>query len=169
MITLSDVNWAEYAVASVGATHLVSLLSPYTMIKTPQAIRSDNHLKLEMDDIIYDVQGLRCPDVDHLNKLLDFGERLDYDTELVVHCVMCRSRSSAAVIVLLAQRNPNMERKIVELIFRDAPHIQPNQLLIELADSELGCGGRLIRPVNSLPGSLSYDLNGFISFPFTIF
>ena len=168
MITLSNVAWAEYAITCTGATHLVSLLTEYTMIKTPDNIHPDNHLKLEMDDIAVDVEGLRCPDISHIKNLLDFGERLDYDAELVVHCHMGRSRSSAAVIVLLAQRNPNMEQEIIELVFRDAPHVQPNSLIIELADYELRCGGRLIRSVNGLPGSLSYDLDGFVSFPFIL-
>jgi predicted protein tyrosine phosphatase len=168
MIILSNVVWAEYAITCVGATHLVSLLSSFNMIQTPEAIHPDNHLKIEMDDIIFDMDGLTCPDISHIHDLLDFGERLEYDAELVVHCAMGRSRSSAAVIVLLAQRNPNMEQEVVDLVFRDAPHIQPNRLFIELADAQLQCGGRLIRSVNGLPGSLSYDFDGFVSFPFIL-
>jgi predicted protein tyrosine phosphatase len=168
MITLSNVDWSECAVTRMGATHLVSLLSKFKMIRTPDTIRPENHLKLEMDDIIFDMAGLRCPDIGHIHDLLNFGENLAYDAELVVHCAMGRSRSSAAVIALLAQRNPNMEHEVVELVFSKAPYILPNSLIIEMADSELQCGGRLIRAVNGLPGKLSYTLNGFVSFPFIL-
>lgn len=168
MITLSDADWAEYAVTCMGATHLVSLISWHMMIDTPGSIRPDNHLKLEMDDITTDREGLRCPDITHIDRLLDFGERLHGDAELVVHCQMGRSRSAAAVLVLLAQRNPNREREIVDLVFRDAPHIRPNSLIIELADKELGCDGSLIQSVDGLPRSTPHDLNGFVSFPFAL-
>jgi predicted protein tyrosine phosphatase len=168
MITLSSVGWASYAVDFTGAGYLVSLLSQETMIETPDSIEPENHVKLEVDDIVFDVRGRSCPNKGHIRRLFAFGRELEENPIVVVHCAMGRSRSAAAVIALLAQKNPNMENDIVNLVYDAAPHIQPNQLIIRLADEELGCEGSLIEAVEKLPVHWNEDFDDFVSLPFDL-
>ena len=168
MITLSSVGWATYAADFRGAEFMVSLLSSETMIETPQNIEPENHIKLEVDDIAFEIKGRTCPNRGHIQKLLHFGKTIDEFSEVVVHCAMGRSRSPAALITLLAQRNPDMEQEIVNLVYEEAPHIQPNLLLIELADTELGCKGKLINAVEALPVHWEENFDDFVTFSYAI-
>ena len=144
MITLSNAEWATAAIASMEAEFLVSLMSPATMIGTPPAIAPRNHLKLAMDDITGPIDGYIAPSRGHVEQLLEFGNRLDGGSEVVVHCVMGMSRSPAAVLILLAQRNPGREAELADAFFHEAPQIRPNRLLLEIGDEMLGCGGDLL-------------------------
>jgi predicted protein tyrosine phosphatase len=172
MITLSDAEWATAAVAMMEAKYLVSLMSPVSMIATPSTITSDNHIKLEMDDIEAAAEGYIVPSRAHVEVLLDFGDRLDANTEVVVHCAMGMSRSPAAVMILLAQWNPGREKEIVDVVFRGAPRAHPNRLLLHIGDDLLGCGGDLVSAAFSGPQAAPSQqptyrgaLNTFHSFP----
>ncbi len=175
MITLSDAEWATAAIASMEAEFLVSLMSPTSMIATPPAIAPKNHLKLAMDDITGAIDGYTAPNSQHVEQLLEFGSRLDDGSEVVVHCVMGMSRSPAAVMILLAQRNPGQEAAIADAFFHEAPQIRPNRLLLEIGDKLLGCGGDLVSagyidiPFSSIqqPSYLG-SLDGFHSLPLTL-
>jgi len=168
MITLSKVGWETYAAEIMEAEYMISLLSPYSMISTPSMIRKENHLKLEMDDIEFPVESMRHPHQEHVRALLEFGEKFDSLSEVVVHCYMGKSRSSAALIVLLSQYNPGREKEVIDMAYREAPHIRPNGLIIKLGDSELGCDGSLIRAINEMPEPRTEKFDGMVSFPWSI-
>ena len=172
MITLSDAEWAAAAIASMEARYLVSLMSPSSMIETPPAIAPENHLKLSIDDVTGPVDGYIAPSRAHIDRLLEFGNLLDDNSEVVVHCSMGMSRSPAAVIIMLAQHNPGREAEIADAFFREAPQTSPNKLLLKFGDEALGCNGDLLSaafidvPFNSLQKpSCCGLLNGFHSFP----
>jgi predicted protein tyrosine phosphatase len=168
MITLSDAQWTPAAVACVEAEHLISLMSPAGMIQTPPTIDPANHLQLEVDDIEQPTDGYVCPASEHIERLLDFGDQLD---DVVVHCSMGMSRSPAAVMILLAQKNPGREVDIAELIFSRVPNAHPNRLILEIGGKLLGCGGEFQSPVcnvrrrtSTCAPEYSGSLDGFESF-----
>ena len=172
MITLSDAQWATSAIISMEAEYLVSLMSPKDMGETPSDIDPANHLKLEMDDIVVPAPGYICPCEDHVYRLLELGDQLDGGSEVVVHCLMGMSRSTAAVMILLAQHNPGREAEIAEMVFREAPKAHPNSLLLQLGDRALGCDGALVQAIQARPQAVpkaqpihSSSLNSFASFP----
>ena len=172
MITLSDAQWATSAIISMEAEYLVSLMSPKDMGETPPDIDPANHLKLEMDDIEAPAPGYICPCEDHVYRLLELGDQLDGGSEVVVHCLMGMSRSTAAVMILLAQQNPGRELEIAEIVFREAPKAHPNSLLLQLGDRALGCDGALVSSILARPQATpkarpthSGSLNSFASFP----
>lgn len=165
MITLSKIGWETYAVEIMEAEYLISLLSPYSMIPTPSMVDSDKHLKLEMDDIEFPIEGMRHPHVEHVRALLEFGQGFDEETEIVVHCYMGRSRSAAALLLLLVQQNPERIKDVVDMVYREALHIKPNGLLVKLGDAELGCDGELIDAVNRMPEPWTEEFHGIASFP----
>ena len=165
MITLSKIGWETYAVEIMEAEYLISLLSPYSMIPTPSMVDSDKHLKLEVDDIEFPVEGMRHPHVEHVRALLEFGRDFDEETEIVVHCYMGRSRSAAALLLLLVQQNPGRIQDVIDMVYREALHIKPNGLLVKLGDAELGCEGELIDAVNRMPEPWTEEFDGIASFP----
>jgi len=172
LITLSDAQWATSAIISMEAEYLVSLMSPKDMGATPPDIEPANHLKLEMDDIEAPAPGLICPCEDHVYRLLELGDQLDGGSEVVVHCLMGMSRSTAAIMILIAQQNPGREAEIAAIVFREAPKAHPNSLLLQLGDTALGCDGALVASVQArsqaVPMAQSThagSLNSFASFP----
>ncbi len=175
MITLSDAEWATAAIASMEAEFLVSLMSPSSMIETPPSIEPENHLKLAMDDITGAIDGYIAPNRPHVEQLLDFGNRLDDSSEVVVHCAMGMSRSPAAVIILLAQANPGRETEVADAFFQEVPRAQPNKLLLQIGDEFLGCGGDLLSAayidepfISAQQPNFIGSLSGFHSFPFNL-
>jgi predicted protein tyrosine phosphatase len=151
LITLSDAQWATSAIISMEAEYLVSLMSPKDMAETPPDIDPANHLKLEMDDIVAPAPGYICPSEDHVYRLLELGDQLNGGSEVVVHCLMGMSRSTAAIMILLAQMNPGREAEIAEIVFREAPKAHPNSLLLQLGDMVLGCDGALVSSIHARP------------------
>ena len=172
MITLSDAQWATSAIISMEAEYLVSLMSAKDMGETPPDIDPANHLKLEMDDIEAPVPGYICPCEDHVYRLLELGFQLDGSSEVVVHCLKGMSRSTAAIMILLAQQNPGREAEIAATVLREAPKAHPNCLLMQIGDTALGCDGALVssiqasrQPTAKAQPTHSGSLNSFASFP----
>jgi predicted protein tyrosine phosphatase len=172
MITLSDAEWLTAAIATMEAKYLVSLMSPSSMIETPQVIALENHLKLPMEDITGQVDGYITPNRTHIEQLLEFGNRLDSSSGVIVHCTMGMSRSPAAVLILLAQHNPGRELEVADTFFHEVPQTNPNTLLLRIGDDLLGCHGDLFSATctdasssNELHPSYCGSLEGFHSFP----
>jgi len=175
MITLSDAVWAYAAVESREAEYLVSLMSPQNMIATPPTIDPGNHLRLMMDDVELPSDEFVTPSRAHIDELLEFGESIDENSEVVVHCSMGMQRSPAAIIILLSQWNRGREIEVVKTVSARAPKARPNQLIIRIGDEALGCDGALISAVfpDALPeplGEPTYrgSLDGFESFPLVL-
>jgi len=175
VITLSDAQWATTAITSMEAEYLVSMMSLRDMIVTPSAISPRNHLKLVMDDIEVLAEGYTAPSRVHVEELLEFGSSLDESSEVVVHCVMGMSRSTAAIIILLAQNNPGREKEIADVLFRESPKAHPNRLLLQIGDEALGCEGDLVSAVykgipfpSAMEPVFTGSLNGFKSFSYNL-
>ncbi len=172
MITLSDAQWVTAAVTCTEAKYLVTLMSPQTMHEAPSPIARANHLKLEVDDIELPVAGYACPREEHIEQLLEFGYQLDEDADIVIHCVMGLSRSPAAMMILLAQKNPKRAEDVVGWICRKVPSVRPNRLMLAIGDRLLGCGGALLSsawaglpPAPMDKPTYRGSLDGFESFP----
>ena len=58
--------------------------------------------------------------------------------------------ASAAALILLSQHNPGREVEFARLMRRRGAHIQPNRLMIALADELLDRGGRLIAATEAM-------------------
>lgn len=132
-----------------GVSHVLSILDPAT--PEPEAFFAfDPHRRLEMrfDDVIEELPGYRAPQRHHIEELLAFGQSLDADpqpTHLLVHCHMGISRSSASMMLLLAQAKPDVSAEnIAAEIRRVRPIAWPNLRMIMFGDELLGRGGTLI-------------------------
>jgi predicted protein tyrosine phosphatase len=147
---------------ALDATHVLSILDPGW--PEPEALRTfDVHrrLKLHFHDVIEPQPGWIAPERWDVELLLAFGRDLGparseigevaAHPHLLVHCHAGVSRSTAAAILLLAQRDPVMpaEDAVFEVV-RLRPQAWPNLRMIELGDAALGRDGEIVAAVGAL-------------------
>jgi len=147
---------------AVDATHVLSIMDPGW--PEPETLRSfDVHrrLKLRFHDVIDPSPGWIAPERWDVELLLAFGRDLGTvppeageeaaHPHLLVHCHAGVSRSTAAAILLLAQRDPVMpaEDAVFEVV-RLRPQAWPNLRMIEIGDALLGRDGEIVAAVGAL-------------------
>jgi len=136
-----------------GVTHVLSILDPD--YPEPTAFgRYGEHERLELhfDDIIDPREGMVAPEHEDVERILAFGRGLIEEPEgvghLLVHCHAGVSRSTASLIMILAQAQPNRPaREAVETVVGIRPQAWPNLRMTEMADDILGRNGELVDAV----------------------
>jgi len=132
-------------------THVLSILDPDH--PDPEAFGAyDPHHRtiLRFHDIIQPIPGMILPSRSDVEAVLRFGDEVaeersgDAEGHLLVHCHMGVSRSTAAMLTLMAQANPNeSEDSLFERLAEIRPQAWPNSLMIAFADELLERRGRL--------------------------
>jgi predicted protein tyrosine phosphatase len=133
------------------ATHVLSILDPeHPDPEAFQAYESPHRTVLRFHDIIEARPGMIPPKPEHVAAVLEFGEKLAEsrparaEAHLLVHCHMGISRSTAAMVTLLAQAYPDeSEDRLMERLAEIRPQAWPNSLMIQFADEFLSRRGRL--------------------------
>jgi predicted protein tyrosine phosphatase len=133
-------------------THVLSLLDPnWPEITGFQGYGTHRRTTLRFHDVIDPGPGLTLPTKNHVSEILAFGGELATEADataarhLLVHCHMGISRSSAAMVSLLAQVEPReAEDRLFERVREIRPQAWPNSLMIGYADDLLGRKGRLV-------------------------
>lgn len=133
-------------------THVLSVLDPdHPEIDTFQRYGQHHRTTLRFHDIIDPQQNRILPAPEHVSEILRFGSDLlaeapaRADGHLLVHCHMGISRSTAAMLSLLAQVHANEdEDRLFERLREIRPQAWPNSLMVGYADDFLGRGGRLV-------------------------
>lgn len=143
-------------------THVLSILDPGW--PEPEALRDfavDRRLKLHFHDVIEPLPGSIAPQRWDVELLLAFGRDLGTiggmageeprHPHLLVHCHAGVSRSTAAAILILAQRDPaRPARDVVGEVLRVRPRAWPNLRMIEIGDALLGRDGEVVAAVRQL-------------------
>lgn len=132
-------------------SHVLSLLDPdLPELDSFAAYEAHERLTLRFHDIIAPMAGRVHPTEAHVGAILDFGASLKETAakrsggHLLVHCHMGISRSSAAMLSLLAQVHAEeSEDRLFERLRLVRPQAWPNSVMIGFADTQLGRGGRL--------------------------
>jgi predicted protein tyrosine phosphatase len=157
-------------------THVLSILDPGH--PDPEAFGAyDPHRRtiLRFHDIIHPIPGMILPARTDVEAVLRFGDEVaegwpDHaEGHLLVHCHMGVSRSTAAMLTLMAQTNPDeSEDRLFERLVEIRPQAWPNSLMIDFADELLSRNGRLTealrrhygRQIRRMPNyvQLMYDL-----------
>ncbi|WP_336232790.1 tyrosine phosphatase family protein [Thalassospira sp. CH_XMU1458] len=136
---------------SHGVTHVLSVLDPEREDPTIFA-NFDPHERtiLRFHDVIEDKEGRPAPTKTDVEAILAYGETLigsradRRDGHLLVHCHMGVSRSTAAMITLMAQYEPDRDEDSIFTTIREMrPIAWPNSVMIAFADELLGREGRL--------------------------
>ncbi|MBM6594556.1 tyrosine phosphatase family protein [Microvirga pudoricolor] len=132
-------------------THVLSVLDPdLPEIEAFQAYGAHHRTTLRFHDIIDPRPGWIMPTRAHMEEILSFGSELassqagKSDGHLLVHCHMGVSRSTAAMLSLLAQVYPDeSEDNLFARLREIRPQAWPNSVMIGFADELLGREGRL--------------------------
>ncbi len=126
------------------ARRVVSILDPAAPVPRELAALSADLLVLRFDDVIVTGGEYRAPERGDIERLLAFDrEHVEQDT-LVIHCTAGISRSTAAFVILAAQRLPASEAEVFAELRAIRPRAWPNSLMIALADEVLGAQNRLV-------------------------
>ena len=132
---------------------------------TPEWLATDRHLKLRFHDIAEPIPGFLAPQVEHLEALITFGTTWNKAGPLIIHCYAGVSRSTAAALTILCLYNQGREEKAAQVLRERAPHAQPNQLMIAIADRLLRCDGRLVNAVNTFGPAQILGLGSLVKLP----
>lgn len=139
---------------TAGVTHVLSILDPG--YPEPSAFgRYGEHQRLELhfDDIVVPREDMIMPSRADVERVLAFGRDLTTEPDgvghLLVHCHAGVSRSTASLIMILAQARPDRPaREAVEAVVSIRPQAWPNLLMTEMADDILGRKGELVEAVH---------------------
>ena len=141
---------AETAVLH-NAREMVSLLAENQQFHRPGVIDQNRHLILGVNDIAEAQSGLTAPAEQHVDRLIRFAHGWDRRAPLIVHCWLGISRSPAAAAITALALHPDQDEFDLAHRLRTAsPFVTPNPKLIEIGDSMLGRGGRLVRAVKAI-------------------
>jgi predicted protein tyrosine phosphatase len=144
-------------IATRSPSHLISLLSPETMIETPAGFPAKRHLRLAVHDIATPQSGLTAPSPALVERILAFAQDWDESQPLVVHCLAGISRSTATAFAIACERNPHADELEIALRMRRAsPSAFPNRRIVAFADDILDRRGRMLEAVEAMGG------NGFV-------
>lgn len=132
-------------------THVLSVLDPdRAEIETFGTYGAHHRVTLRFHDIIDPRPGQIMPAPEHVAEILRFGQDLRETAtgrasgHLLVHCHMGISRSTAAMLMLMAQADPEEDEDgLFARLSEIRPQAWPNSVMIGFADEQLGRNGRL--------------------------
>lgn len=135
-------------------THVISITTPESS-KIDALDRFDVHerLSLQFHDIVDHIDGYEMPQKDHVVQIITFSRSIPINSKISIlaHCYAGVSRSTAAMIILLATCYPDMPAaEIMARVQTMRPRLWPNLLMIEYADELLGRDGELLSALKDL-------------------
>ncbi len=168
MIYLTNILDVWSAALEIEPEYVLSLVDPGTEKVSLPWNSYTEHLLLEFSDI--NIRGkstpvFLSPSEEHIRQILEFGMRWHGQGNCIVHCHKGACRSTAAIVLLLAQMHPGREEPICKLLAEKAPHAAPNKLMIEFGDAALKLDGRLEYAVAQMPEPWDQPFRGYIELP----
>ena len=135
-------------------THVLSLLDPGT--PEPTAFSTyDPHVRttLYFHDAIEPGPNIVLPEMSDIETILAFARDAGDIGHLLIHCHMGISRSTAAMLMVMAQAFPkDREDSLIDRLTEIRPQAWPNSRMIAFADERLGRNGRLMAAVTGIYG-----------------
>jgi len=140
-----------------GVSHVLSLLDPGTPEPTAFGdYGAHRRTTLHFDDCLgagtnKHGRALIPPEPEHVAAILAFGRDLDGAAHILVHCHYGLSRSTAALLMLFAQAEPETAAPdLVARLHGLREPAWPNARMTAFADAALGRGGTLSEAVRRL-------------------
>ena len=150
-------------VERVRPRRMISLLPAEDQPPTPLQIDASDHLRVLVDDIDEPQKGLSAPACSHVEQLISFVRASPPRASILIHCLAGVSRSPAAALVALALETPGREPEAAAALRRAAPFVNPNRLIVELADAALQRQGALVAALESMgEADMSFDFAAFM-------
>jgi predicted protein tyrosine phosphatase len=133
-------------------SHLVSWLSPPALAPDlPPGLTPERRLLIASHDVTEPAEGLEHPGPAHVAELLDFAAGWSGDRPMLVHCWAGVSRSTAAAFVVACLKRPDLpEIELARQLRTLSPEATPNSLIVQIADDQLGRGGRMSQAVHAI-------------------
>jgi predicted protein tyrosine phosphatase len=128
-----------------GVTHVLSILDPQWP-EPPAFSTFDAHARATFyfHDAIEPAPGIVLPEKADVEAMLAFARDAGDVSHLLIHCHAGISRSTAAMLMILAQALPDEnEHAVVDRLIRIRPQAWPNSRMIAFADELLRRDGRL--------------------------
>jgi predicted protein tyrosine phosphatase len=141
---------------ATGASHVLSILDPdHPVPEAFGAFGEHEKRELRFHDIIEDKPDHISPQPEHVDAILALGRSLQSEAgatrHLLVHCHAGISRSTAAMVLILAQAMPEQSaEQIIRMVHGIREKAWPNLRLIEIGDAKLGRGGTLVTATHAL-------------------
>lgn len=138
-------------VSASRASHLVTLLTDCAQVSRPKTISPENHLVLQVSDIVEPIEGMTPPGEEHIRALIEFARSWDRRQPMVIHCFAGISRSTAAAYVLACALVPDRaEAEIAKELRRASEMATPNRLIVGIGDTLLGRQGKMVRAIEAI-------------------
>ena len=135
-----------------GVTHALSILDPGW--PEPAAFGAFGpHVRatFRFHDMIEQAPGALLPQKADVAAILAFARDAGDVSHLLIHCHAGISRSTAAMLMILAQAHPReREEWAADLLVKIRPQAWPNSRMVAFADELLGRGGRLTAALGPL-------------------
>jgi predicted protein tyrosine phosphatase len=163
MIHVCSLARLHQTVEDSGARHVVTLLKDISLVDRPAGVMPENHLHIDVDDIVCPIDGYNHPCEDHVARLLKFVTTWDRTAPIVMHCYAGISRSTASAFAAVCALSPaRHEIKIAQELRRVSRTAMPNSLIVSLADRILGRKGRMVEAIEAIgPGDMAYEADPF--------
>ena len=134
--------------AMLGVTHVLSIID--SREPTPPALDEFldiDHELIRFDDVVAEYPGFEACTVQHIARMLEFGERAHKapGSHMLIHCHAGVSRSQAAAAILMCQHAPGREEQAFLRLLELRKHGWPNTRMVEFADQLLKRDGALLR------------------------
>ena len=132
-------------------SHAVSLLDPGSMFPVLAGFPEDRHFRLGVHDINQPRPGELICDDKQMKTILDFVGSWDRQDPMLIHCYAGISRSTATAYITACLHNPSVDENEIAFALREAsPAAWPNRRFVQLADAELGRGGRMSNAIEAI-------------------
>jgi predicted protein tyrosine phosphatase len=156
MIHVCSLAALPETVRTTGASHVLTVMARVDQVQRPESVLEANHLKVQFDDIVEQIDGFVAPSDVHVEQVLNFVRGWDRRAPMVVHCYAGISRSTASAFAAACMLNPHRDEIAIARQIRAAsPMASPNRLIVSLADKALGREGRMLRALEEMgPGNL---------------
>ncbi len=128
-----------------GVRHVLSIIDPDRAdLDAFESYEPHHRLTLRFHDDIEPLPGRAPPLESHVDDILRFGEGVAGMGHVLVHCHMGVSRSTAAMLTLMAQADPRADADaLFARLVAIRPQAWPNSRMIGFADAALGRKGAL--------------------------
>jgi predicted protein tyrosine phosphatase len=151
MIHVCSLAKLHTTIEESGARHVVTLLGIEDEVILPATVLPANHLRLQVHDITGPMDGYVTPQIEHIERFLNFVRGWERDAPLVIHCYAGISRSTAAAFTAVCALNPKRDEATVAQALRRASQTAfPNPRIVQLADLVLAREGRMVAAVESI-------------------
>ncbi|MEM9014133.1 MAG: hypothetical protein AAGB02_03400 [Pseudomonadota bacterium] len=150
-IWISSLRDVHDAAKEANPERIISLLSPGSEFPAFETHANETHFKVEIHDIVEDMEDRRAPDRDQVSEIVSFLEHWNPDEAILVHCWAGMSRSTATAYIAACLHNPNTDEGAIATALQMAsPTAFPNTRMVAIADQMLGRGGRMTQAAEDI-------------------